>query len=128
MLDFNGKSFEITAYCDTGCDAPLSLSSDQARRYGMVPSERASDEIHPVRLADGKIHGAYLYSASLTIEERKFPMMIPVVEEDILLPQKEKKGDETFEGDEPLIGREIMDKFDVTFAGTPSPKLLHFEE
>jgi predicted aspartyl protease len=128
VLEFDGKKFDIAAYCDTGVDAALSLSADLAGKYGMVPAKRETEEPHEVMLADGKIVGAYLYKVSLTIEGRTYDSLIPVVDNSIHLLQGKESETEDSEGDEPLLGRKIIDTFDVMFSGKSVPKSLRFEE
>ena len=119
-----GIAHAFVAYTDTGCDSALGISKETAERIGLT---RTTDQVHEISLADGTVVGAYLYDVTLRINGKMFQKLIPIVDHSIKVEQpRESKGEEDEE--EPLLGRGILDDFNVTFQAKSAPKKLLFEE
>jgi predicted aspartyl protease len=115
----NGKSYLIHPYADTGCDSALGISMEFAEQIGL---EKVSDEVQDLTLADGTKVGGYLYKATVKIRDRTFPnLLIPVID-----PSMKPLGKS--HDNESLLGRGLMDSYNVQFQGKSSPKKLLFED
>jgi predicted aspartyl protease len=123
-LIFEGKEHKLTAYADTGCTSPLMLSKRQAAKYGFNDTNRESDEPEEFILADGSTVAAFLYSVKLIIGGREIEKVIPVIDPDYKLPPRKKQEAD----DEPLLGRGVMDDYNMFFEAKCIPKTLHFHD
>ena len=120
-----GKAHKLPSYVDTGCDHALTISKQTADRIGLEESMRVTDQVHEVVLADGTMRGAYVYLLMLKIGGRNLEKIVSVTQPDIVL---ESPLSPSFELDEPLVGRGILDHYNVTFEGKSTPKRITFAE
>lgn len=116
----NGLAHPIHAYADTGTDDALSISMKFAEDIGL---KRYSDEPTEITLADGSRRGAYPYAATIKIGDKTSDLLIFVID-----PTLRYKKSRTTLANEPLLGRGIIDDYNVLFQGKSTPKKIHFED
>lgn len=117
-----GKIHKLPSYVDTGCDDALGLSKKTADRIGLDESVRDTDEIQEVALADGTVRGAHIYRLQLKIGGRTLQKIVSVVDPDIVLEGLPPSS----VADEPLVGRGLIDDYNVTFEGKSNPRRITF--
>lgn len=108
-VSVGGKKTPIVALADTGCDAGISIFKENVEELGLDLGDKINTE--PVRfsVADGHLIGSDVYESTVRINDEKKEILIFVVDPEILGYKPEKIS--------PLIGRDLLDKFDVLFKG-----------
>jgi predicted aspartyl protease len=97
------------ALADTGCDSGFVLLKGSTK--GMKLGEKKNNLPVEVGVADGHVIGAdvYFIKAEIGGEEREVELFV--------VDPKKIIGEAKLEESTPLIGREFLDNFDVTFHG-----------
>lgn len=121
-LTIDGKERDFPAYADTGCSSAVVITKRLADSYGLREADSISEEQEAI-LADGSkvICRLYLIPAKIGNYETSINLIVLYPDSKTL---SVSASDETH--DEPLLGREIMDRFDVLFAGKSNPKVITF--
>ena len=120
-LVIDGKEHPVKAYADTGCSSALSITKRIADELGLKPENAVNDEPLEAILADGTLVGCSVYKVKMRMGNIEKYIWLPVVDPDIKLGKSDQE-----DADEPLLGREILDDFDVLFASKSNPKKLEF--
>lgn len=115
----NGKPVNLDALADTGNSTALAIPKHLADELGFKEEDAISDEVE-VTLADGTLVACFLYrlKCQIGIEEE--------VERIVYVPNMNRRVSGKSTNPKALLGRKILDSYQVVFDGTTSPKTLSF--
>ena len=100
---------KIPAYADTGCTSGIFVFKEQIK--GIDLGDKINDEPTPCIMADGHIIGADEYETTAEINGEKSTILVTVLDPTI------KLGSVSPKEMTPLLGRNLLDNFDVLFKG-----------
>ena len=111
MVDvlIGNKGTKVPALVDTGCTAGIWILKDQIKDLDI--GEKISDEVSRYMVADGDIIGGEEYVSWVQINGEKQVVIVTVIN-----PQN-KIGHEEDGNMTPLLGRNFLDHYNVTFKG-----------
>ena len=107
---------KIKAYVDTGCSTGIFAFKEQVKDLDL--GAQINDEPSPCIFADGRRIGANEYVTQISINEEERIIQITVLDPTIDMG-KEEVGAMT-----PLLGRNFIDHYDVSFKG--KEKVIEF--
>ena len=108
---------KISAYVDTGCSTGIFVFKEQVK--GLDIGSKISSEPSPCIVADGDIIAGEEYVCSAIIGGEEKTIIITVVD------PENKIGFQKIDKMIPLLGRNLLDHYDVLFKGK-AKKLLFF--
>ena len=110
----------ILALADTGCTSCIHFCKSYIEKEGLVLGKKINKEPIPVSVADGHIINADLYETTCEIDGNKQKIIVSVIDPEKFFEEEETR----IEIVEPLIGRGVLDNFDVIFKGKKKRILL----
>ncbi|HEY4675396.1 MAG TPA: hypothetical protein VIH48_05015 [Candidatus Bathyarchaeia archaeon] len=114
----------IVALADTGCTSCIHFCKSYVEKEGLTLGKKVNKEPIPVSVADGHIINADLYEVTCEIDGNEQKVIASVIDPEKFFEEEKKE----IEIVEPLMGRGILDNFDVTFKGKKKKILLFHSE
>jgi len=103
---------KISALVDTGCTTCIHLCKSYVEKEKLTLGKKINKEPVPFSVADGHAINGDLYEAICEINGKEEQVIVSVVDPERFFEEEPK-----VEIIEPLLGRGILDKFDVLFKG-----------
>jgi len=104
---------KISALVDTGCTSCIHLCKSYVEKEKLVLGKKINKEPVPFSVADGHTINGNLYEAICEIDGKEEEVIVSVIDPEKFFQEEEPK----IETVEPLLGRGVIDKFDVLFKG-----------
>jgi predicted aspartyl protease len=103
----------IVALVDTGCDPCMSLCKSYIAERGLTFIQKMNKEPIPIGVADGHTINADSYKAICQINKEEKEIEVCVIDPETFFEEEEPEvGTVT-----PLLGRGILDEYDLLFEG-----------
>lgn len=104
---------KVVAYTDTGCTAGMYFCKSYVDEEGLTFIKKINKNPIPVGVADGHSINADLYIAICKIDGEEKPIVVCVTDPEKFFEEEEPEIGTVA----PLLGRGILDKYDVLFKG-----------
>jgi predicted aspartyl protease len=109
----NKSRKKILALADTGCTSCIHLCKSYVEDEGLILGEKINRDPISVSVADGHTINADLYRATCEIDGNEQEVIISVIDPERFFQEEETD----IKMVEPLLGRGVLDNFDVMFKG-----------
>jgi predicted aspartyl protease len=104
---------KVTAIVDTGCSSGIHLCKSFVNTEKLVFIKKININPVPVHVADGHTINADIYKAICQMNGKEEEIIVSVID-----PEKFfEEGEGTIVNVRPLLGRDLLDKYDVLFKG-----------
>jgi len=104
---------KISALADTGCTSCIHLCKSFVEKEKLVLGKKINKEPIPFSVADGHTINGDFYEIICEIDGKEEKVIVSVIDPEKFFKEEEPQ----IETVEPLLGRGILDKFDVLFKG-----------
>ena len=115
---------KVSALVDTGCTPSVYLCKAYVEKKGIILGKKINREPHKVSVADGHKINADFYVVSLEINGKEEEVVVCVTDPVKFFEEEELE----IEIVEPLLGRGVLDNYDIMFKGKKKKILLFHPE